>query len=76
MRKVQPLYDAKTSITLGNPGVHVVLRLEDIDQDGDADVVLYLDGQRVYSVQASTLWANVRNWFRRTVKRIRKAVRK
>lgn len=50
--------------------------LEDIDKDGDADVVFYVGGVRVYSIQASTLADNVRSEFKRVVKRIRKAVKK
>lgn len=52
------------------------VRLEDNDKDGDADVVFYVDGVEVFSIEASTLWQNTQAEFKRAVKKIKKAVKK
>lgn len=63
-------------VSVGGTTVTAELRIEDVDKDGDADVVVYVNGARLAAVQFSTLAENIRNEVRRVVKRIKKAVKK
>lgn len=52
------------------------VKLEDIDKDGDSDVVFYVAGAKVYSIQASTLADNVRAEFGRVPHNLAKLKKK
>lgn len=54
----------------------IAVRIEDVDGDGDADVVLYAGATRLGSIEFSTLASNVAAETRRIVRRVRKATKK
>lgn len=89
MKKVVALHAGSVEIELGVPAsvspeiasllpktVSFELKLEDIDKDGDSDVVFYVQGKPALQIQASTLWGNVKAEFGRAKKKVRKAVKK